>query len=41
MKYIYYKLPPEFPILFYLYPNAEISYLASQGQYVFNSILDI
>ena len=41
MKYINDKLPPESPILFYLHPNAEISYLTSQGQYVFNSILDI
>ena len=41
MKYIIEKLPPESPILFYLHPNAEISYLTSQGQYVFNSILDI
>ena len=41
MKYINDKLPPESPILFYLHPNAEISYLTSQGQFVFNSILDI
>ena len=41
MKYINEKLPQESPILFYLHPNAEISYLTNQGQYVFNSILDI
>ena len=29
MKYIIEKLPPESPILFYLHPNAEISYLIS------------
>ena len=40
-KYINEKLPPESPILFYLHPNAEISYLTSQGQYLFESVLSI
>jgi dynein heavy chain len=40
-KYINEKLPPESPILFYLHPNAEISYLTSQGQYLFECVLDI
>ena len=40
-KYINEKLPQESPILFYLHPNAEISYLTSQGQYLFECVLDI
>ena len=40
-KYINDKLPPESPILFYLHPNAEISYNTSQGQFLFECILDI
>ena len=40
-KYINEKLPQESPILFYLHPNAEISYLTAQGQYLFESVLSI
>ena len=41
MKYINEKLPPESPTLFYLHPNAEISYLTAQGAYLFDSVLNI
>jgi dynein heavy chain, axonemal len=34
-KYIEDKLPIESPILFDLHPNAEISYLTSQGEQMF------
>lgn len=40
-KYIEEKLPPESPILFYLHPNAEISYLTSQGEFMFDSVLAV
>ena len=40
-KYIDEKLPQESPILFYLHSNAEISYLTSQGEYLFDSIFDV
>jgi hypothetical protein len=35
-KYIEEKLPLESPILFYLHPNAEISYLTAQGETLFD-----
>lgn len=35
-KYIEEKLPLESPILFYLHPNAEISYLTTQGETLFD-----
>lgn len=41
VKYVNEKLPIESPNLFFLHPNAEISYLTSQGQYMFESILSI
>ncbi len=40
-KYIDEKLPQESPVLFYLHGNAEISYLTSQGEFLFDSIFNV
>ena len=40
-KHIDEKLPQESPILFYLHSNAEISYLTSQGEFLFDSIFNV
>jgi dynein heavy chain len=40
-KIIEEKLPAESPISFFLHPNAEISYLTAQGEYLFDCVLSI
>jgi dynein heavy chain len=41
LKYIDERLKDETPISFFLHPNAEISYLTTQGEYLFDSVLSI
>lgn len=40
-KYIEEKLPPESPLLFFMHPNAEITYLTSQGETLFENVFQI
>lgn len=40
-QHIEHKLPVESPVLFYLHSNAEISYLTSQGETLFDSVFSV
>jgi len=40
-RYIEENLPPEIPQMFGMHPNAEIGYLTTQCEKLFNTILDV